>query len=185
MTEPVDVAAHAERVLASAPAWVWDGERLPVPVEDIADTVFGLLVRDVEDMSAAPGAPELLVGQALSGLLLPARGEIWVNAGEARQWPPRRRFTIGHELGHWVMHRVAGQQSLFCRRTTVDESGQRARAVRDIEEEASVFSAELLMPRWLFIREHARARGDVEQLCRVFDTSQAATERRIAEIFTG
>ena len=35
----------------------------------------------------------------LSGLLLPAAGEIWVNAAEAREWPPRRRFTIGHELG--------------------------------------------------------------------------------------
>jgi Zn-dependent peptidase ImmA (M78 family) len=83
------------------------------------------------------------------------------------------------------MHRVAGQQSLFCRRTSVDESAQRARTARDIEEEASVFSAELLMPRWLFIREHARARGDVDQLCRVFDTSQAATERRIADLLVG
>ena len=39
-------------------------------------------------------------------------------------WPPRRRFTIGHELAHWVMHRT-GQQALFCRRTTVDEAGTR------------------------------------------------------------
>ena len=51
-----------------------------MPVEDIADSGFGLLVRDVEDMGAAPGAPALLDGQSLSGLLLPARGEIWVNA---------------------------------------------------------------------------------------------------------
>lgn len=51
-------------------------------------------------MGTAPGAPALAHGQSLSGLLLPVRGEIWVNAEEARQWPPRRRFTIGHELGH-------------------------------------------------------------------------------------
>src|ERR671934_2391666 len=125
---------RAEQVLAKLPSWLWDGESLPVPVEDIAASVYGLLVRDVDDMSAAPGAPPLVPGQSLSGLLLPARGEIWVNADEARQWPPRRRFTIGHELGHWVMHRVAGQQSLFCRKTTVDESGRRAETVPDIEE---------------------------------------------------
>jgi IrrE N-terminal-like domain len=175
-----DMEERAARVLADAPGYVWDGERLPVPVEDIVDSVFGLLVRDVEDMSAAPGAPQLAHGQSLSGLLLPARGEIWVNAGEARQWPPRRRFTIGHELGHWVMHR-SGQQSLFCRRTSVDE-----RAVppgRDIEEEASAFAAALLMPQWLFVREHTRCGGNVAELCRVFGTSQAATERRVATLF--
>jgi hypothetical protein len=175
-----DVEERAEAVLASLPGYVWDGERLPVPVEDIADSGFGLLVRDVEDMRAAPGAPPLAAGQSLSGLLLPARGEIWVNADEARQWPPRRRFTIGHELGHWVMHR-SGQQALFCRRTTVDESGERP--ARDIEEEASAFAAALLMPQWLFVREHARVNGDVAALCAAFASSMAATERRIADLF--
>jgi hypothetical protein len=175
-----DVEERAEAVLATLPGYVWNGERLPVPVEDIADSAFGLLVRDVEDMGAAPGAPPLLEGQALSGLLLPARGEIWVNAAEARQWPPRRRFTIGHELGHWVMHR-AGQQALFCRRTTVDETV--TLPARDIEEEASAFSAALLMPQWLFVREHARCGGDVATLSAAFGSSLAATERRIASLF--
>ena len=176
-----DVEERAEAVLAGLPSYVWDGERLPVPVEDIADSGFGLLVRDMEDMGAAPGAPALLEGQSLSGLLLPARGEIWVNASEARQWPPRRRFTIGHELGHWVMHRTAGQQSLFCRRTTVDEAV--TLPPRDIEEEASAFAAALLMPQWLFVREHARCGGDVATLCATFGSSIAATERRIVSLF--
>jgi hypothetical protein len=177
-----DVEDRAEQVLAKAPAYIWDGERLPVPVEDLADSVYGLLVRDVEDMRSAPGAPTLAPGQSLSGMLLPARGEIWVNAEEARQWPPRRRFTIGHELGHWVMHR-AGQASLFCRRTSVDEAP--ARPARDIEEEASAFAAALLMPQWLFVRELARYDGDIATLCATFGTSIAATERRIATLFEG
>lgn len=177
-----DVEECAEQVLAKAPAYVWDGERLPVPVEDLADSVYGLLVRDVEDMRSAPGAPALAPGQSLSGMLLPARGEIWVNANEARQWPPRRRFTIGHELGHWVMHR-SGQDSLFCRRTSVEEAPPRP--ARDIEEEASAFAAALLMPQWLLVREHARRGGDVAALCAMFGTSIAATERRIATLFEG
>jgi hypothetical protein len=177
-----DVEERAEQVLAKAPGYVWDGERLPVPVEDLVDSVFGLLVRDVEDMRGAPGAPALQPGQSLSGMLLPARGEIWVNAVEARHWPPRRRFTIGHELGHWVMHRT-GQESLFCRRTSVDEA--QVAPARDIEEEASAFSAALLMPHWLFVREHARCGGDVPELCKMFGTSIVATERRIATLFEG
>jgi hypothetical protein len=175
-----DMEERAAQVLAAAPEYIWDGERLPVPVEDIVDSVYGLLVRDIANMGEAPGAPPLADGQSLSGLLLPARGEIWVNADEARQWPPRRRFTIGHELGHWVLHRT-GQQALFCRRTSVDE--QAVPPGRDIEEEASAFAAALLMPQWLFVREHARHPGDVAELCRVFGTSQAATERRVATLF--
>ena len=176
-----DVEERAEQVLARTPGYVWDGDTLPVPVEDLVDSVYGLLVRDVEDMRSAPGAPPLAPGQSLSGMLLPARGEIWVNAEEARQWPPRRRFTIGHELGHWVMHR-SGQQSLFCRRTSVDERAGRA-SPRDIEEEASVFAAALLMPQWLFVREHARTGGEIEALCAAFGTSRQATDRRIATLF--
>lgn len=175
-----DVEERAEQVLANTPSYVWDGERLPVPVEDLVDSVYGLLVRDVDDMRAAPGAPPLAEGQALSGLLLPARGQIWVNAEEARLWPPRRRFTIGHELGHWVMHR-SGQQPLFCRRTSVDEKA--VPPARDIEEEASAFAAALLMPQWLFVREHARCRGDLVELGRLFATSETATQRRVAALF--
>jgi uncharacterized protein DUF955 len=175
-----DVEERAEQVLAATPGYVWDGQRLPVPIEEIVDSVHGLLVRDVDDMGAAPGAPALAPGQSLSGLLLPARGEIWVNADEARRWPPRRRFTIGHELGHWLMHRT-GQEALFCRRTSVDE--QAAPPARDIEEEASAFAAALLMPQWQFVREHARTNGDVAELGRVFGTSETATQRRVAALF--
>ena len=98
------VTDRAEELLAEVPGWIWDGRSLPVPVEDIADSHCGLLVRDVDDMTAAPGCPRLDGDQTISGLLLPSRGEIWVNAEEAKQWPPRRRFTIGHELGHWALH---------------------------------------------------------------------------------
>lgn len=174
------VEERAARVLERVPAWLWDGETLPVPVEDIADSVFGLLVRDVTDMAAAPGAPELRPGQELSGLLLATRGEIWVNALEARTWPTRRRFTIGHELGHWEMHRD-GQTALFCRSTTVDED-QRA-AVADLEEEASHFAAALLMPQWLMVREHARAGGELDPMCKAFRTSGVAMSRRMADLF--
>jgi hypothetical protein len=86
------IEQRAERVLAEVPDWIWDGDRLPVPVEHIADSCFGLHVRDVEDLRRAPGVPaDLPAGQALSGLLLPSLGEIWVNAAEAPRSPQAGR----------------------------------------------------------------------------------------------
>lgn len=176
-----DIEQRAEAILERVPSWIWDGESLPVPVEEIADTGYGLLVRDVEDICAAPGCPELQPGQTYSGLLLPDRGEIWVNAEEARRWPPRRRFTIGHELGHWVMHR-SDERSLFCRSTTVqpDEQPEQGAAIEipDIEKEASVFAAALLMPAHLIRREYERDR-DFHRLCELFNSSGAAMGRRL------
>jgi len=117
----------------------------------------------------------------LSGLLLTSAGKIWVNAEEAREWPPRRRFTIGHELGHWVLHRD-GERTLFCRKATVQpdeqENGRSEVEVPDIEEEANVFAAALLMPARLIRREYERDRA-FERLCERFGASGAAMGRRL------
>jgi Zn-dependent peptidase ImmA (M78 family) len=162
---------------------IWDGQTLPVPVEDIADSHFGLYVRDVEDMSAAPGCPETEGGQSISGLLLLGRKEIWVNAEEARQWPPRRRFTIGHELGRWVLHR-ANQPPLFCRKSSIQEgeepdSASTRSPLPVSEEEANAFSAALLMPAPLIREHYERLGGDFDALCRLFQASGAAMGRRL------
>ena len=178
------VTQRADELLAQVPDWIWDGDSLPVPVEDIADSHCGLLVRDVEDMTAAPGCPPLDGEQTISGLLLPSRGEIWVNAAEARQWPPRRRFTIGHELGHWVLHQDE-QTSLFCRHGAVDPAeGERgARPPLDpIEEQANWFAASLLMPAALVRSHYERTGGDFPALCRIFNCSGAAMGRRLHQV---
>jgi len=78
------IEERAEAVLERVPSWIWDGRTLPVPVDHIADSCFSLLVREMDDLRAAPGVPDLPADQSLSGLLLPGLGEIWVNATEAR-----------------------------------------------------------------------------------------------------
>lgn len=185
MLGPEELEARAASVLAAVPEFIWDGETLPVPVEDIVDSCFGLLVRDVEDMSTAP-VPGGIAGDWISGLLLPARGEIWVNAEDARRWPPRRRFTICHELGHWELHRT-GQQTLFCRAGYVDpeEGGGlgRANVARPpAEEEADVFAAALLMPGHLLGPQRDECEGDLIELCGRFGCSEKAMRRRLAAL---
>ena len=179
------VEQRAEAILSSVPEWVWDGESVPVPVEDIVDSAFGLHVRDVEDMTQAPECPPLEEGQSLSGLLLADRKQIWCNASEGVQWPTRRRFTIAHELGHWVLHKP-GQQSLFCRRATLmpDEDpegkgeGERP-PLPEIEKEANAFAAALLMPARLIERHYYETERDFEAMCELFSSSQAAMGRRL------
>jgi hypothetical protein len=199
----VTVEAAAERELARVPDWLWDGIDAPVPVEAIADSHFGLLVDEGTDLAAlaalagGDGGP----GGTVSGLLLPDRKEIWVDAGEAARAPGRRRFTIAHEVGHWVLHCLRGatgaDRPVHCRATEVREEvaadraeadrappapGPRVRPARGYppsELEANGFAAALLMPRALVVREHERLDGDCPALARAFGVSRLAMERRL------
>jgi hypothetical protein len=170
----------AEEFLDGIPSYVWDGATLPVPIEEIADTHAGLLVRDVEDLGMAPGAPKLGHGQSLSGLLLPTIGEIWVNAEEARQWPARRRFTIAHELGHWRLHRGAEEHAVFCRKGSIEpEPAQAREPLPPAEDEANLFAAAVLMPAHLLQEQYVRCERDFFRLCNKFGSSGAAMGRRL------
>ena len=162
-----DPRTRADAILQGLPAYVWDGETLPVPVEAIADSVYGLLVREVslEEMRAAAGAP---AAGDISGLLLVGPGEIWVNAAEATEWPGRRRFTIGHELGHAELHAPTGP--VFCRAAE--------HSAVDVEEEASLFGSGLMFPAELVRLHHARL-GSVAEMCALFGASGAAMRRAI------
>ena len=79
------VEQRATRVLERVPDWIWNGDTLPVPVEHIADSCFGLHVRDVGDLSTAPGVPSLEPGQSLMRAL----------RGRRRNPPARAWRTCG------------------------------------------------------------------------------------------
>ena len=107
-----------------------------------------------------------------------------MNAAEAREWPPRRRFTIGHELGHWVMHRQPGQQSLFCRHGSVDPEQETDLPPErlSVEQEANVFAAALTMPAHLIREHYERLRHEDDchaRMCELFAASGAAMGRRL------
>lgn len=58
--------------------------------------------------------------------------------------PTRRRFSIGHELGHWRHHRG---RTLICRPEDIGEEGQ---GKLQTERVADQYAADLLMPFYLF-----------------------------------
>ena len=73
-------------------------------------------------------------------MLLPVERRILVNAAEPE---PRQRFTIAHELGHWICQCLEGTaKPIYCR---ADEIGVDPDA-KALEREANIFAANLVMP---------------------------------------
>lgn len=94
----------------------------------------------------------------------------------------RERFSIGHELGHWKMHRG---QSFRCR---VEEVDVNILANRVIERDADQFAAHLLMPGPLF-NPAVKSIGqpsfrEIEKLAADFQTSTLATSLRLVNVDT-
>lgn len=93
--------------------------------------------------------------------------------------PRRRRFSIGHELGHWIHHR--GRSSI-CRSSDIGNPG----AASQLEKQADRFAADLLMPRYLFaptVGEMKRPSFEiVDELATTFSTSRLATALRCVDI---
>ncbi|HWQ25108.1 MAG TPA: ImmA/IrrE family metallo-endopeptidase, partial [Gaiellaceae bacterium] len=93
--------------------------------------------------------------------------------------PPFRRFrfTIAHEIGHWVCHCLEGRapnpEPSYCRPVDLTDA-----ADRTLEREANVFAAELLMPEPA-VREAWEELGDVAACAARFDVSPTAMQWRL------
>jgi Zn-dependent peptidase ImmA (M78 family) len=135
---------------------LFDAPELPVPVESIAEDLLGLHVEEAD-----------LDG--VSGLVYPSEMLILLNATDS---PPRRRFTLAHELGHWVCQCVGREtQPVYCR--TADVTLDPTTKAR--EREANIFAAELLMPDEAVRAEIARGAGVSSQ----FGVSEDAMKWRL------
>jgi Zn-dependent peptidase ImmA (M78 family) len=155
-------------------------------VERIAMSLLDLLIEEHDDLRTLPGAP---TDQGrLSGLVDPDNDTIWLDRGEARRSPRRRRFTIAHELGHWQLHVPADRRLFYDRAHDIsDHEGRPAEPelspplseLRQREREADAFARELLMPERL-VAEQARATGcNLPLLAERFDVSAKAIRLRL------
>lgn len=94
----------------------------------------------------------------------------------------RERFSIGHELGHWHLHRG---RSFQCR---VDDPSSNLSSDRTAEKEADRFASHLLLPGFLFKPRVAQlGQPTFQQLSALaveFETSLMATALRLAAIDT-
>ncbi|MCZ7588246.1 MAG: ImmA/IrrE family metallo-endopeptidase [Gaiella sp.] len=161
-TRYTDPRAHElrDRYLAT-----YGGAELPVPVESIAEDLLGLRIEERD------------LGEC-SGMLRPAERLIVVNATEAMSGDTpthRLRFTIAHELGHWICHaqHAAAPAPTYCRTSDLSQDTDRA-----LEREANVFGAELLMPE-AAVRQAWAAFLDPSGVAATFEVSALAAQWRL------
>ena len=134
---------------------------LPVPVEAIAEDLLGLYVEEAEELEC-------------SGLLVPAERRVVLRADEP---PARRRFTLAHEVGHWVCQVREGHEApVYCRAADIAPTADRA-----LEREANVFAAELLMPEPAVRAEFTRA-ASAGELAGWFGVSEEAMSWRLYNV---
>ncbi|RJY06918.1 ImmA/IrrE family metallo-endopeptidase [Aurantiacibacter aquimixticola] len=126
------------------------GARFPVDVRQIAleySSRYPDRIKKIQEFADFEGAL----------FPLPKSGQ-WAILYNPDAPPGRINFTIGHELGHYLVHRAAEPQGFQCGEKQVlgyDRDADRRR----IEQEADEFASYLLMPMDDF-RGQVRAGGD-------------------------
>jgi Zn-dependent peptidase ImmA (M78 family) len=168
MNEPTHAEERATEVLRVANIGA-----LPVPVDELAKRLGIDLTYEAYEGD-------------VSGMLYRQddRAVIGVNSKHA---PTRQRFTVAHEIGHYVLHEG---QPMFVDSFVTRVNWRNGES--NIEEiQANQFAAELLMPRDFVAREVDRAlskRRTIEaqalasQLARLFAVSVQAMEFRLANL---
>lgn len=106
------------------------------------------------------------VGALVCSETLPRQWAIMYHLGQS---PGRRAFTIGHELGHFLLHRqMIETDDKFGLGIYCDETSVVRRAGVGLEAEADAFAATLLMPLHDFrLQLAAKIRPDFEVLSRL------------------
>ncbi len=178
----LEPAAAAQALLRDFEERYDAAEAPPVPVERIANALLGLFVDEADDIRTLPGAP---TDQGrLSGMLDSDEMVIWVDRGEVRRNPGRRRFTIAHEIGHLILHVPVVREVFYDRPSDIreideDPAGGELPELRRREREANAFARELLMPEPL-VNEQAHATGfNLPALANRFEVSVPAMRLRL------
>lgn len=126
---------------------------------------------EIEEMSVPAACDAVVIGLNQPSV---ARPRVIINRAKP---PRRRRFSMGHELGHILIPGHVGIEVCFMQEAFYDTSS-------DDEREAHAFAAEVLMPtRWLArIVSDSRDPGAVFAAAEVADVSAAAAMLAITRV---
>ena len=141
----------------------WDG-KLPVDVERLAKAM-GMCVRKDPFMSE-------------SGMI-EMDGDTPVITVNSTEYGPRQRYTIAHEIGHFVLGHLNNTERC-CRD---DAASFKTGTASPIERQANQFAAALLMPTK--VREYAivdRGYTKLEALAQLFGVSEVAMKWRLVNL---
>ena len=143
----------------------------PVPVENLVKH-YGVSLRkgDLGDVS---------------GLIVREGPSVTIGINST-QSPARRRFTIAHEFGHFLLHEGISSHVDHNYRVNF-RSQESSMATNVVEIEANFFAASLLMPKQFLIAKNSIEALDddagVNHLAREFKVSQHAMSLRLANVY--
>lgn len=150
--------------------------KIPIPVEEIA---YQLDISEIATLSTDGFEGGLITDENRTF------GAILVKAGVSRQ---RRRFTIGHELGHFlnVYHKPTESDQFLCDRAAMRQWDVKTqKKALKMEAEANRFAALLLMPppmlRPIIEGKRYPSLKTVLEIHEHFDVSKEAAARAYAE----
>jgi len=153
----------------------FDSNELPVPIRKIAEQL-GIKIHSYD------------LGENISGVLVIKndQGTIGINPTEQ---PVRQRFTIAHELGHYVLHKNSNESIFIDKEYKVLFRDQRSSTGEDKrEQEANAFAASILMPKKLLVEQIQNHFFDltdenaVKRLAKMFNVSVIAMTIRISNL---
>lgn len=174
-----DPALAAQQLLTEYDETYSLGDIPPIPVADIAESLLMLDIVEEDEIRALPGAPANC--GPLSGLLTTADRTIWIDRREAQRSPERKRFTVAHEIGHWILHARHGAANTYegaCSPDDIREDG----GPRKREREANAFANELIMPKAIISTLAPELGFNLPLLAERFDVSVRALELRLIRL---
>lgn len=136
--------------------------RVPCRVEDVASMLGIAVVREPMD-------------DEMSGFL-EKRGPGWVAGVNSYHHPVRQRFTLAHEIAHYVLHRKDREE--FRDHTFARRKDDRS----CMEREADQFAAHLLMPESDVRTSVDKGLRNLNDLARHFDVSTLAMRYRLENL---
>ena len=148
----------------------------PVPVYAIAEA---LGIYDIQEKPLTTFEGALIANESKT------EGAIIVNS---KSPPKRRRYSVGHELGHYLnpWHAPRGPEGFKCKtKDMVASTYSKGDRYQQMEVEANVFAAELLLPTSLVRPFLNRKAGlDVDHIIALsdkFEVSKESAARRYVE----
>jgi hypothetical protein len=132
------------------------------------------IARDLDlEVYRASGWPEDLSGMIIKDEGTASGFAIFVNADHHEV---RRRFTIAHEIAHFILHRDLIGDGIQ------DDALYRSGLSNRVEAQANRLAADILMPRHLIdavIKSGRVAADDVTAMARIFNVSKDAMSIRL------
>ena len=141
-------------------------------LEEVTDFPMDLLVAGLDAILIEEELPNC------DGKIIFGNTKTIIKVNSKIQFQERKRFVVGHEIGHLIMHKGMQLPDDSFMNFNIIEGMEKALKTGKQELEANEFASELLMPEKLFIKE---AKGKkfspllIKQLSERFKTSLTAT----------